>query len=595
MKKVSGLLLSLLAAGFPMTGAAALYDRGNGMVYDSDQNLTWLLDANYAATQYAATNGAQGDADGMMTWSQATAWVEGLEYGGYDDWRLPAFKIPGDQLIKQYSTDGTTDRGQNIPTAHSEMAYLWYEILGNTPQINLDGTLNWEIKNQRPLILFPVNTTAEGVTFVNFQWGEVYALGLMYRPEYDQVWCFEDGYQGYDDKEDLKFFAWAVRTGDVAPAAEPEDEEADPAAEADPEPVVTENVAPGLGLAGMQNGSELGTRVARSGGVIVVTATATDANAGDTLSFDWNKTTDSLVDLDDSETTFTFDPSLLLPGVYKVAVRVYDDAPVPLSTYQHLLVNVVESVPTLSGFTDSDGDGASDADEGFRDSDGDGIPDYLDNISAAHVIPLIAGDGSTYLARSDTGIRLTLGRYARESNKGGARLASSDVTAIQTLDADAQYDAVGGIFDFEAHNLAQPGQSVRFVFPLHEPIPANAVYRKFSERDGWTTFVEDGSNKLSSAAGTPGVCPPPGDASYSLGLAEGHRCIQVQIQDGGINDDDREANGIIVDPGAVSTSVPTSVSTSGETTAMTGGGAIHYLMVLAIIGLLAGLRLTRRR
>lgn len=46
---------------------ATLIDRGNGMIYDSDQALTWLQDANYAKTSGY-------DADGRMTWDAATTW-----------------------------------------------------------------------------------------------------------------------------------------------------------------------------------------------------------------------------------------------------------------------------------------------------------------------------------------------------------------------------------------------------------------------------------------------------------------------------------------------------------------------------------------
>ena len=54
------------------------------MIYDSVLNITWLSDANYAATQYVESGGVQGDADGRMNWSAANAWAAGLSYSGYD-------------------------------------------------------------------------------------------------------------------------------------------------------------------------------------------------------------------------------------------------------------------------------------------------------------------------------------------------------------------------------------------------------------------------------------------------------------------------------------------------------------------------------
>lgn len=72
--------------GNSLSSHAELFDRGNGLIYDSDSNITWLTDANYAKTSGF-------DADGKMTWSQANAWAANLTYGGYSDWRLPSTSL----------------------------------------------------------------------------------------------------------------------------------------------------------------------------------------------------------------------------------------------------------------------------------------------------------------------------------------------------------------------------------------------------------------------------------------------------------------------------------------------------------------------
>ena len=70
-----------------MSANAALVDRGGGLIYDTDLNITWLADANYAmASGY--------DADGRMTWTNAMTWAANLSYGGYIDWRLPTTLQP---------------------------------------------------------------------------------------------------------------------------------------------------------------------------------------------------------------------------------------------------------------------------------------------------------------------------------------------------------------------------------------------------------------------------------------------------------------------------------------------------------------------
>lgn len=111
---------------------------------------------------------------------------------------------------------------------------------------------------------------------------------------------------------------------------------------------------------------------------------------------------------------------------------------------------------------------------------------------------------------------------------------------------------VGGFFDFIATGLPEAGQNYQIVLPQVQPIPAGAVYRKYSERSGWGTFFEDVNNQLHSAEGDLGYCPPPGSSQWSSGLTEGYWCVQLTIEDGGLNDNDGLANGTIVDPGGVS-------------------------------------------
>jgi hypothetical protein len=55
-----------------------LIDRGGGLIYDSDLNITWLSDANLAKG-YGAASG------GQMNWFAAMFWVNNLSYGGFDD------------------------------------------------------------------------------------------------------------------------------------------------------------------------------------------------------------------------------------------------------------------------------------------------------------------------------------------------------------------------------------------------------------------------------------------------------------------------------------------------------------------------------
>ena len=113
MKKLLGsLALLVLIVGLVPSAQAILIDRGGGMIYSTDLDVTWLQDANYAMT-------SNYDSDGLMTWQQATDWVENLTFGGYDDWRLPTF-------------DPAHPDARIEPTSPMhEMGYLNYVELGN--------------------------------------------------------------------------------------------------------------------------------------------------------------------------------------------------------------------------------------------------------------------------------------------------------------------------------------------------------------------------------------------------------------------------------------------------------------------------------
>jgi hypothetical protein len=64
-----------------------LIDRGRGLLYDVERDLTWLQDTNYAKTSGHSP-------DGQITWDNAKAWVARLNYRGFTGWRLPTARNP---------------------------------------------------------------------------------------------------------------------------------------------------------------------------------------------------------------------------------------------------------------------------------------------------------------------------------------------------------------------------------------------------------------------------------------------------------------------------------------------------------------------
>ena len=64
-----------------------LVDRGFGLIYDVERDITWLKDTNYARTVGKSP-------DGQLTWNVAMSWVASLSYRGIRGWRLPTALNP---------------------------------------------------------------------------------------------------------------------------------------------------------------------------------------------------------------------------------------------------------------------------------------------------------------------------------------------------------------------------------------------------------------------------------------------------------------------------------------------------------------------
>jgi len=371
------------------------------------------------------------------------------------------------------------------------------------------------------------------------------------------------------------------------------------------------NLRPATTLRAVQGGLQTHLVVASSGSV-TMTASVADPNPGDSHSYDWSLTNNSLVDdnLDSDPATFVFDPSVLTPGFYKARVIVTDNGSPALAVTNELLFEVVATAPTL-GFTDSDGDFLNDTSESYDDSDGDGIPDYLDPnnifsipgrnlpLNALQQLPL---QYKSYVMRTDPGLALRLGDIAFAAGSDSAQVSVADIANFGdgeggpgTASAQDILPNSGGYFDFEITGLPIAGSSARVVIPQFEPLPSGARYRKYHPINGWNDFVEDANNSLSSAPGLPGRCPLPRDVAYTPGLTVGDFCVQLTIEDGGPNDTDGIINHVIEDPGQigvveeplpVDVAEPPPVNTGATdeepTVNRSGGGIINLAIILGL-------------
>ena len=167
MKKILfvGILLAVL--GFSILANAELQDNGNGLIYDTDLDITWY------------------NPDlSVMNWHQAMAWAESLTVGGVGGWRLPS----------SFNEDGSYPyHGYGVIT--SELGHLYYEELNNAvygPLENKEFFVN----------LQPVNYWSSAATAQYT--GNAFAFN------------FNSGKQGHADKNLIaNFTAIAVHSGNV--------------------------------------------------------------------------------------------------------------------------------------------------------------------------------------------------------------------------------------------------------------------------------------------------------------------------------------------------------------------------------------------
>jgi hypothetical protein len=196
--RLTTVAFSLIAVVFLLSvpAYADLIDRGADslgyhLIYDSDQNVTWL---DYTHYGFAVPDEWQA----MMDWASSLT----VDFGNitYDDWRLP--RTVDGPIVVGY--DGTTTGGWNITTG--EMGYLYYTELGNRPYL-ANGIINpgWPGMNWGP--------------FTNLV-GSWYWSGTEYSLNQSYAWYFSlagppSGGGQWASWKDYAFLGLAVRDGDV--------------------------------------------------------------------------------------------------------------------------------------------------------------------------------------------------------------------------------------------------------------------------------------------------------------------------------------------------------------------------------------------
>jgi hypothetical protein len=333
--------------------------------------------------------------------------------------------------------------------------------------------------------------------------------------------------------------------------------------------VTNGNIAPAVTLAAAQ-GAYPRLLAYQDDGVMSLSADAFDPNAN-LITYDWSGSSDALgVDAETSPVA-SFDASGLSPGAYPVSVTVSDGVTQTTST---MLIVVLAGAST------------------DVDVDADGIPDSVDSVTDDGSL-LENQTGNTALAErleTEPGLSLRRGSTSLAAGRTGALIAMSDLVAVGVgegglaLGADS-YENVGGLFDFEIHGLAAGG-TASVVLPLQAAIRSGSVYRKFDPIAGWHDFALGTNDAVASATSAFGQCPGPASDAYVAGLQPFADCVRLTLTDGGPNDADGAADGVIRDPGGVAF---TATSVDDETTSVSSGAFLALWLPLALL-----LRLRRR-
>lgn len=195
---VSALFITLICTA--NLASAVLIDRGSGLIYDTDLDITWMADANYAVTSGY-------DADGLLTYHEADAFVSSLNYMGYTKWRLPSSPMIDPTCSYTKDINGYQyDYGINC--TGSELGHLYYEELGGTAWSSIMDS-----------------TDPDLALFSNIESGH-YWSNLLEADNYlaeSFHFHFEDNAGGFQRHHTItqSFYVLAVHDGDIAAVPEP--------------------------------------------------------------------------------------------------------------------------------------------------------------------------------------------------------------------------------------------------------------------------------------------------------------------------------------------------------------------------------------
>ncbi|MBV1907825.1 MAG: tandem-95 repeat protein, partial [Kangiellaceae bacterium] len=313
-----------------------------------------------------------------------------------------------------------------------------------------------------------------------------------------------------------------------------------------------DNIAPLVQLSAEQNGAkviEFGVGL----GTVIISSSVEDSNSSDTFNYDWSATDNRLSDSDSEEGTFSFDPTGLANGHYRIELTVTDSANEPLSGNAILDLLLVNN----------------------PNNDDLGLP--------CNFTPHKKTVTNGFLLETSAGTCINRSIYSSLSEDGGVLLSPQDFSNQSDL-VDDTHITTGGRFNFNVQKLAHVSEQVAIVISLREAIPSDPLYRLL-ENGSWRDFSQANGDQLFSANGDIGYCPPPGHSRYQDGITTGHVCVMLLITEGGANDTDSVANGILESTGGVHEEFippppPPPPTPPQSNSGGGGGGSLGWLLLL---------------
>ena len=177
----------ILLLTFSSSQAALLSQLSGQAYFDTVLNITWLADANLAATNTFGVSGI--GSGGLMSWDTAQSWIAAMNtatYLGFTDWRLPTSTQPDSNCSGHL---GNLDYGTGCIA--SEMPHLY----------NLNG-----ISSGAPS---PFQNVIQNDPY----WTSTACFIANYRC----IFSFGSGVQDAQIRNQPNLHAWAVRTGSAVP------------------------------------------------------------------------------------------------------------------------------------------------------------------------------------------------------------------------------------------------------------------------------------------------------------------------------------------------------------------------------------------